>query len=260
MNQNITVDIITVTKNDRSNLEKTFLSICALATVSHLKLHWIVIDGSAERNESEFMTEFPGNSKLIVEYIREREPGIYPAMNLGLSRVNGDFFVLLNAGDILLDYFSEVVSHLNTDFVHCFESEWHDNGFSKVHQKSNDRVSVSLARMPNHQAMIFPKLFSNWKYDENFRIAADQDLKLRLYSSGKLVICRGFVVSSLTNGVSSRKLSFREAVERSKESFKVFRKNKKFMSAASLWLLYTIRYLSRLKIGSHGEKTREIRG
>jgi hypothetical protein len=241
------IDVITVTKNDFLNFKATHNSIKNYVEQNRIPINWLVIDGSDEFECEEFIGSLSPRRALSISYTREAEPGIYRAMNQGLAQVKSDFFIILNSGDLLLKDFKMDLDSLSESKVTCFESEWHDSQFVKLYQTSNNNVCIPLGKMPNHQAMVFPKNFASWIYDEKLKIAADQDLKFRLNCHGLLNIQYGYLVSSLTGGVSSRKLNLREAVARSKESWQVFHRNLSFPHAMVLWVAYSVRYFMRIK-------------
>lgn len=248
MSDEITLDIVTVTKNDLNHLSKTYESILGCFSNETIQVNWIVIDGSEHPHTKNYLDRLEIVKNVKILYQRENTPGIYAAMNQGLSLVQSQFFVLINSGDILLRGFVSALKESSPNFVNCFESEWHDMLFQFRFSKRHDSLNLTLGKMPNHQAMIFPLKFVSWKYDERFKTFADQDLKFRLASSGLLAIRAGLIVSSLLGGLSSRKLKPSEAANRSIESLKVFKKNLNFAHAIWLWMLYSLRFLSRINL------------
>lgn len=249
---NFDVDVITVTKNDIFNLRRTYESIRMRVNQDGLQVHWILIDGSDDSDIKDFIDSLPRLSGLKVSYHLEKKPGIYTSMNQGIAEVSSDFFILLNSGDMLLEKFSLEIKKVPSNVVTCYESEWHDDNFYMKYRVSNKKVCQRFAKMPNHQAMIFPKSFANWMYDENLIVSADQELKLRLASADKLSIVSGYVVSSLIGGLSARRLGFSDIRLRSKESWQIFQKHYHWAHATILWLLYTGRYLTRKKLPARG--------
>jgi hypothetical protein len=245
---NFDVDVITVTKNDVFNLNRTYDSIKMRVQNDGLQVNWILIDGSDNSEIRNFVDSLPRIIGFKVSYYPERQPGIYSSMNQGIAEVSSDFFILLNSGDTLLENFSLKIKKVPSTTVTCFESEWHDEKFKTKYRVSNEMVCIPFAKMPNHQAMIFPKSFASWKYDEKLTVSADQELKLRLAAADKLSIASGYVVSSLTGGISARKLGYSDIRLRSKESWQIFHKHYHCIHALILWMLYTFRYITRIKL------------
>jgi hypothetical protein len=245
---NFDVDVITVTKNDVYNLNRTFDSIKMRVQKDGLQVNWILIDGSDNSEIKNFVYSLPRIKGFRASYFPERKPGIYTSMNQGITEVSSDFFIMLNSGDILLENFSLKIKKVPTTLVTCFESEWHDENFNVRYRVSNKKVCIRLAKMPNHQAMIFPKSFASWKYDEKLIVSADQEMKLRLASADKLFIESGYVVSSLIGGISARKLGYSDIRLRIKESWQIFQKHYHWSHAIILWFLYTGRFITRIKL------------
>jgi hypothetical protein len=177
---NFDVDVITVTKNDVFNLNRTYESIKMRVKKEGLQVNWILIDGSDNPEVKNFVDSLSKLAGFRVSYYSERKPGIYSSMNQGIAEVSSDFFILLNSGDTLLENFSLMIQKVPSTVVTCYESEWHDENLTMKYRVSNKKVCIRLAKMPNHQAMIFPKSFASWMYDEKLIVSADQELKLRL--------------------------------------------------------------------------------
>ncbi len=90
------VSIITVTYNDQWALSKTLKSIFSQ---SFTDFELIVVDGLSTDNTSS-LVNFWQEYGLISEYIREKDNGVYDAMNKGVNASNGEYVVFMNSGDI----------------------------------------------------------------------------------------------------------------------------------------------------------------
>ena len=104
-----------------------------------------------------------------------------------------------------------------------------------------------LGRLPNHQAMLFPRSFAEASYDESLRISADLDLKLRLHAQGSLVRQPTAVVSSMVAGISAAPLSPCEAFARASEVGRVFDRHFTWIHSKLLTVLYALNFAVRIR-------------
>ncbi len=89
------VTVITVVYNDLSNLLTTRESINAQ---SDKTFEWVVVDGGSTDGTVEAIQCLDHQP---LNWISERDKGIYDAMNKGLKMAKGDYIVFLNSGDCL---------------------------------------------------------------------------------------------------------------------------------------------------------------
>lgn len=146
----------------------------------------------------------------ILQIQSDEGNGVYSATNQGLSQVKNEYFVILHSGDILYPSLLEQLPKLDDEFVHSFSTDWHTVTGAKVTRKAGNSIHPWLARMPHHQTMIFPRRFANRQYHLRFPISADQDLKLEIWRSRRLVVHQETIGSSLVGGLTTRRLRPRE--------------------------------------------------
>jgi hypothetical protein len=102
--------------------------------------------------------------------------------------------------------------------------------------------------MPNHQAMVFPNKFSRFKYNEEYAISADQDLKIKLAKQSMLVVREEIVVSSLFGGLTTRTMAPVEVFRRATETAKIIKSNYRFPWSAILTLIYFLNFLRKIRL------------
>ena len=243
--QEKTIDVITVTKDDETNLEITYHSISLISQKMIIPLTWIVIDSGEKLQNSLLHQSISSDPRITFKYFYKPTFGIYQAMNFGLSKTSSDYFILINSGDILLKNLRDQIPSFSNNQVSCFQSEWHNNKLQRLDYRNNYKIFPKLGRMPNHQAMIFPNVFRNFLYNEKFKISSDQDLKIRLAKEGNLILRHEAIVSSLFGGISTRQMTRTEAINRSIETFLIFKNNYNLVWALSISLVYSLRFFSR---------------
>lgn len=91
------ISIITVNFNDEEGLSQTLESV---QNQTYFNFEHIIIDGGSTDNSRKLLEK---NSPKINYWVSEKDSGIYNAMNKGLRVANGDYILMLNAGDALFN-------------------------------------------------------------------------------------------------------------------------------------------------------------
>lgn len=91
------ISIITINLNNRTGLENTMSSVYEQ---TYPDVEYIVIDGGSSDGSVELITQSSGK---IAHWISEKDKGVYDAMNKGIMRAKGEYVLLLNSGDFLLN-------------------------------------------------------------------------------------------------------------------------------------------------------------
>jgi hypothetical protein len=217
--------VITVVRNPGQELILTLNSLQELPEFRSGLIQWKLLDGSNTFNAP---IEIVRNAILLLpnaEVIQISDSGIYDALNQSFRYIETNHFMFLHSGDVLLKSLMDKLPHLSETFVDCFKSRWHEVTGESVPSRDSVHTHPFFGVMPNHQAMIFPRQYTGEYYDLKFPIAADQDLKLRLFKQGLLRLHPEFVVSSLDGGISARKLNRHDVFERTFETWHVLRKH-----------------------------------
>lgn len=93
----IEFSIVTVTFNCEDLIEKTMQSVFCQTYSSY---EYLVIDGASTDRTPEIVGRHAGK---LAAFIREKDQGIYDAMNKGARRARGKWILFLNSGDVLAD-------------------------------------------------------------------------------------------------------------------------------------------------------------
>lgn len=100
----MTISIITICYNAASDLEKTIKSVAAQ---KFKDFEYIVIDGQSKDSTLDIIKR---NEDVISKWVSEPDKGIYDAMNKGIRMAEGDWLIMMNAGDVFAD--SEVLANV----------------------------------------------------------------------------------------------------------------------------------------------------
>jgi glycosyltransferase involved in cell wall biosynthesis len=190
------VTIITPVRNGISTIAETFASIHGQ---SELPLEHIVLDANSTDGTSEFVIQVA--QKLpFVRHIRERDKGLYDAMNKGIGLAKGEVVGIINADDLL-----------EPSAIQSIEAAFSDPSIGYVYSESIliDEQGNEVGRGQPIENFISPPIYPfgfDWRFytpfthptlfvrrsiyqeygafDLRYRLAADHDLMARLISKG----------------------------------------------------------------------------
>ena len=96
------VSVITITRNNRRQLEETIQSVLGQ---DYPNIEYIIIDGGSKDGSVETIREYEGR---IDYFCSEPDNGIYDAINKGIGQARGSIINFLNSGDYYAD--TDIVS------------------------------------------------------------------------------------------------------------------------------------------------------
>ncbi len=239
--------IVTVVRNPGTEFLMTFDSVFALIGDTNLKIKWLILDGSDETTL--IIKGICASLKSVrnVEVISIQDSGIYDAINQSLRLIDTSHFMFIHSGDKVLPTIISVLGDLSEDSVDCFKSQWHGQQAETLATRDPIRYSPFFGVMPNHQGMIFPRIFTEVEYDLRFPIAADLDLKLKLHRRARLCFRDTQIVSSLDGGLSSSALALSSVASRTKEIWAIFRKHYGLLHSFVATVPHALNFLLRVR-------------
>lgn len=177
------LSIITINRNNAAGLRKTMESVFSQTCRD---FEYIVIDGASTDESVEVIGDYVNQLKIEhlrlknFKWISEPDTGIYNAMNKGSKMCHGEYTLMLNSGDYLVDeqVIERILPELHTeDMIQGNLIE--DLPDKRIRNRGYGRSDISfidaLGGYFLHQAM-FVKLTTLAQYgyyDENFKKAAD---------------------------------------------------------------------------------------
>ncbi len=219
----IKLSIVTITKNNFNELNKTFNSIKNQTFAKNIEL--IIVNGGKKIKKKI-------KSKVFnIKIINYKSPGIYKAMNIGLSSAKGNHVLFLNSGDKLHN--SRVIETLEKYSLSKYFSYFF---ISKVIGKSkswnipnNVQKILPGDSVPVHQSILFNKQFyKKNSYNTDFSIAADYEYKLLLLRNYKVLFIPYVVSNHMLGGISST-YTLKNYITISKELFKIDKYHQSFI-------------------------------
>lgn len=174
------LSIITINRNNAEGLRRTLNSVAAQ---TNKEFEHIIVDGASTDGSVEEIKEYVNHvSCMIYDVLWASEPdtGIYNAMNKGVRKAKGEYVLMLNSGDYLVD--EHVVELIlpdldGTDIVqgNIIENKdgtlYRNRGYGKSEIDMNDVMHGHFL----HQAAFCRRdLFERYGYfDESYRLAGD---------------------------------------------------------------------------------------
>jgi glycosyltransferase involved in cell wall biosynthesis len=209
------ITVIVVTLNAVGAIEKTLKSIAA-QTYDNTRV--VVVDGGSKDGTLEVIQNY--EKSLPVEFISEKDSGIYNAMNKGYGMVGGGLFGYLNAGDVFTSPEAlALIARLagKSDIVSASVDFEAADGVVRRRwvSKPARRLFWTFGWSVPHPGLYINKErlgpeFSPALFDEKFRLAADYDLICRLkkcefsWSHSKSILVRMSYGGQTTSGLRSR--------------------------------------------------------
>lgn len=92
------VSIITINYNNAHGLKKTLASVSSQTCKD---FEHVIIDGGSTDGSKDIIEEYTGKAIYPVNWVSEKDNGIYHAMNKGIKRAVGEYIQILNSGDCL---------------------------------------------------------------------------------------------------------------------------------------------------------------
>jgi glycosyltransferase involved in cell wall biosynthesis len=177
------ISVITVVLNRR---ELVANAIKSLLGQSYDNIEYIIIDGLSTDGTLDVIRGYDQN---IDYWISEPDRGLYEAMNKGIQASTGEWILVLNSDDILLESnilkdVSEYLRSTNADIVHGNMNVRYPNGRMRTNIPLNIRYLKKKMCLNHGSCFIRRSVYLKKLYDTSYRIAADYDFLLWAYLRG----------------------------------------------------------------------------
>ncbi|MFX0087805.1 MAG: glycosyltransferase family 2 protein [Candidatus Hodarchaeota archaeon] len=192
MTKNPLVSIITPSFNSSLFIRNTIESIL---DQNYNNIQHIVVDGKSTDNTLEIIKEYPQ-----IEWISEKDNGMYDAINKGLKLAKGDIIAYLNSDDLYFPYtISNVVdSYLKTNndvFIAYCEYIGSKNEKLYVYRYPflEKDICLKLGRMPFCQQASFwtrKRMEKIGGFNSEYKYTGDLDFFIRLLNTSKITCIR----------------------------------------------------------------------
>ena len=234
-NKYMKISIITITYNSAKTLPRALESV---RSQTYGDIEHIIVDGASTDGTVEIIKNYSkGPSDKVpstkeVRWVSEPDGGIYDALNKGIRMATGDVIGFLHSDDVL--YSPDSIGQIAA----AFESTKADVVYGDLQYCNGDKVtrrwrsnafkpsSLKFGWMPPHPTLYVRREVYEQvgEYDSWFRISADYDMILRIFTAGyKTHYIPQVLVSMETGGASNRDAKAR--LSKTQEDYFVLKKN-----------------------------------
>lgn len=177
------LSIITINYNNAEGLLKTMESVLKQ---TYLDFEYIIVDGASTDGSVDIIREYVAKAEsqeLRVKSIiwtSEPDTGIYDAMNRGIRKAKGEYTLMLNSGDYLVDecVLERIILELDgTDIVQgnnieeCSGKTYRNRGYGK---SDIDFFDVMKGHFLHQSSFCKRDLFERYGYfDESYKMSGD---------------------------------------------------------------------------------------
>lgn len=201
--------IITVVRNARDTIEECIESVIFQ---SFTDFEYIVIDGHSDDGTSELIVKHIAS---IDTYVREKDAGIYDAMNKAIEMCRGRFIGIINADDV---YFKGTLMNVQRAIHECPQSQIVYGGVQILSDKGGslfvDHTDLDRTMIAHPSCFVSADTYRKLgSFNSSFRIAADYDFMLRAYKEGAIFHNTGLLLAKYRPGGASAKHRFRSIQE-----------------------------------------------
>jgi putative colanic acid biosynthesis glycosyltransferase len=195
------ISIICATYNAASTIRNLLKSILEQDFFNY---ELVIIDGASTDNTLEIINSYKIPHLIVLS---EKDLGIYDAMNKGANTSTGEWLFFIGADDVLYD--RNTLSTVNKNIEAAIEADAVCGnvlmGTRKlfVPQFSSKLLFINSI---HHQGIFYNRrLFSEYKYNVQYRISADYELNLILHlKKAKIVYTNRIISIAGEHGVSSK--------------------------------------------------------
>ena len=208
------ISIITVTLNSEETIRDTLNSV---TSQTYKNIEHIIVDGGSNDETIKILSKYNNNkSKFFIK----KNFGIYKSINYGIKKSSGDYICILNSDDIFQS--NDIIQKLVKIFLKNKKINIFLGNVAYFQNSDYYRVSrfysclgfrkwkMKFGLMPPHPgSFIKRKIYlKNDLYNENFRIAADFELFLRLFIIKKISfkLINKTIIRMRSGGISGKNI------------------------------------------------------
>ena len=227
------ISIITITYNSAATLPRALESV---RSQTYGDIEHIIVDGASTDGTKELIINYQlsilNSQSPKVRWISEPDNGIYNALNKGIAMATGDVIGFLHSDDVFFspDSIGQIAA--------AFESSGADVVYGDLEYRHGDKVvrrwrsnafrlgDLKYGWMPPHPTLYVRREVYEQvgEYDSWFRISADYDMILRIFTAGyKTRYIPQVLVVMETGGASNRDAKAR--LSKTQEDYFVLKKN-----------------------------------
>ena len=222
------ISIITITYNSAQTLQRALDSV---QSQTYKDIEHVIIDGASTDGTRELIEAYAKQHKNV-KWVSEKDNGIYDAINKGIRLATGDVIGFLHSDDMFysVDSIGQIVAAFEQNQADVVYGDLQYMRGNKVVRrwKSNafNPRALKYGWMPPHPTVYVRREVYQQvgEYDSWFRISADYDMILRIFTAGyKTHYIPEVLVCMETGGASNKNTKAR--LSKTMEDYIVLKKN-----------------------------------
>ncbi len=182
------ISIITITFNSAKTIQRALESVLSQ---TYPDIEHVIVDGASSDGTKEIIEAY-AKKHQNVRWKSEKDSGIYNAINKGIRMATGDVIGFLHSDDVFFspDSIGQIAAAFEDEKVDVVYGDLQYCKGPKVVRrwKSNDfnPCALKYGWMPPHPTVYVRREVYQQvgEYDEWFRISADYDMMLRIFTAG----------------------------------------------------------------------------
>ena len=227
--------IITVCYNASIYISQTIESVL---NQTYGNYEYLIIDGKSSDDTINIIKRYSHNN---IQWISEKDSGIYDAMNKGINKSSGDFLIFMNAGDCFCD--NKVLENINE--FYSSQTNQYDviYGDALLVSKKGVKLYKPLAlkklrydMIASHQCtLIRNSILKENPFDLQYKLAADYNQISKLYFKGYTFL---YFPETIAKVIIDDGATFKIFIQSKKEVLHISRK--RIQNFAVLHFIYEI--------------------
>ena len=220
----VKVSLILTTYNCADNLKRTLKSI---EEQDYPDIEVVIKDGGSTDGTVDVIRDYAEHSRYPVQWVSEKDEGIYDAMNTGYSLSTGEVVAFFNDRFYRKDAVSRIVSVIKGadpadgkmyDGVHS-DLIYAENGKAVRYWKMGEGT-IQQGWMPAHPTLfLWRRVYEKYGlYDSSYRCSADYEFMVRILKDGAVrlayipeVLVEMYYGGTSSGGIGNYLLSLKEA-------------------------------------------------
>lgn len=177
------ITVVTVVYNGAATLEQTIQSV---VSQTYDNVEYIIIDGASTDATLDIIKKYEDK---IDYWQSEADKGIYDAMNKGIGLASGEYIALLNSGDWYENNTIETIvesykQHSETDIFYALMRVLSEEKKEVLWVYGYGHKVLDSFMISHPTSFVRKCIYEKYKYNLNYKSAADYDLFLTLYQQG----------------------------------------------------------------------------
>lgn len=222
------ISIITITYNSASSLQRALDSV---QSQTYKDIEHVIIDGASTDGTRKLIEAYAKQHKNV-KWVSEKDNGIYDAINKGIRLATGDVIGFLHSDDMFysVDSIGQIAAAFKQNQADVVYGDLQYMRGNKVVRswKSNtfNPRALKYGWMPPHPTVYVRREVYQQvgEYDSWFRISADYDMILRIFTAGYNTHYIPEVLVCMETGGASNK-NTKARLSKTMEDYIVLKKN-----------------------------------